>query len=248
MTFGLWPQTAKVDGVSIYTNRTKVVGSYTYYLGSDFEWYAEKSGDYYKVEPIKWRVVTDSYSGKKLLLSEKSLMHKIFESRGQGHHLNVNDYGLSSIREWLNDDFLNTAFTSEEQSMIPATEVDNSDDSTTDAGSNLPKAGFGYDNTSDQIFLLSKFEVTKNEYDFGAYNNSDSKRKRLPTDFAIAYGAPASGNVGWWLRSPSYEIVSKAQYVTVNGNAGDYKTYVNDDGSNNGKNCQGVVPALCVNP
>jgi hypothetical protein len=34
---------------------------------------------------------------------------------------------ICSAREWLNDTFLNTAFSKEEQKAIPMTELDNSD-------------------------------------------------------------------------------------------------------------------------
>lgn len=77
--FGFYPQTEKKDSVTI----TETVDSRGYYLGSDGEYYAKKSSGwfdayYFKVEPIKWRVLetqTDDYTGQEriLLLSEKIL-------------------------------------------------------------------------------------------------------------------------------------------------------------------------------
>lgn len=59
-----------------------------------------------------------------------------------------------SAREWLNDTFLNTAFSKEEQKAIPITELDNSDRLN-------PKIKFKgeLNNTQDRIFLLSKTEA-----------------------------------------------------------------------------------------
>ncbi len=95
VSFGSWPQTIKAANVSVDVSQTKKVGLFTYCKGSDGEWYfktkekayssgykysdgtkvAQSSANSYKwfkVEPIKWRVLTDNYngSGKKLLLAE----------------------------------------------------------------------------------------------------------------------------------------------------------------------------------
>lgn len=101
VTFGLWPQTVKAAKVRINENDTKAFGGYTCCRGDDGQWYCkvkEEVGGYdgdsytyhdgqkvekssansykwFKVEPIKWRVLTNSYegSGKKLLLAENAL-------------------------------------------------------------------------------------------------------------------------------------------------------------------------------
>ena len=99
VTFGLWPQTIKAANVEVSKQcKSKTVGDFTYYKRSDGQWYAEiketayqsfykysdgttvaqKSADSYKwfkVEPIKWRVLTTDYNGtgKKLLLAESIL-------------------------------------------------------------------------------------------------------------------------------------------------------------------------------
>ena len=106
--FGDWPQTIKAAGVTVDESRHTVVGAHTYYLGSDGAWYIKimedkagghegqlgfrysdgtkvqnkykKSYRYFKVEPIKWRIVTNNYngSGKKLLLAEVALTNERF--------------------------------------------------------------------------------------------------------------------------------------------------------------------------
>lgn len=78
--FGSYPQTIKASDVDI-TTTTKNQGQFTYYKGSDNEWYAKvvisKEGDcfefsneiiaennvayFFKVEPIRWRILNENY-------------------------------------------------------------------------------------------------------------------------------------------------------------------------------------------
>lgn len=284
VTFGLWPQTIIASGVTVDTNVTETHGAFTYCKGSDDEWYvkqsenaygsgymysdrttvaqsSDNSSKWFKVEPIKWRVLTTNYSGDKLLLAESILtsglayyLNKSSRSIG-GSAVYSNNYKYSTIRSWLNgsyeaDDtqvtayaekgFLQTAFTSTQQSAIKTTTVDNSAESTTDVAGFLKQASnYKCDNTCDKIFLLSMKEVTTIEYGFVG---DDSTRIRAATDFAKAAGVYfVAGTNGtgflWWLRSPSYEA-NRARSVSYNGNTA---TSINVDVSYNG-----VVPALCV--
>lgn len=105
VTFGSWPQTIKAANVEVDERcESKTVGDFTYYKGSDGQWYVHilenglksqwnleydpkysdgsdvKDSSYnsyrwFKVEPIKWRVLTTDYNGtgKKLLLAENVL-------------------------------------------------------------------------------------------------------------------------------------------------------------------------------
>ncbi|MBQ7159828.1 MAG: HAMP domain-containing protein, partial [Treponema sp.] len=98
--FGDWPQTIKAESVTVDETKTIVKGANTYYLGSDNYYYArckengynanykysdgtyvkklpQKSDElesikYFKVEPIKWRVLKEE-NGKSLLLAENIL-------------------------------------------------------------------------------------------------------------------------------------------------------------------------------
>ena len=163
VTFGSFPQSEKTSTVSI-TSETKIVGSFTYYKGDDNEWYAELNSKYYKVEPIKWRVLTTDYNGngKKLLLAENILIKKPYDD-------DSNSYADSTIRAYLTGDFLTTAFTQAEQDAIAATTVVNNARSTNpdsnDKQWNNGANPYASDTpTSDKIFLLSEQEVTKADY------------------------------------------------------------------------------------
>ena len=75
-----------------------------------------------------------------------------------------------TLRKWLNNDFLNAAFSAEERAIISKTRVtaDENPEYDTSPGND----------TNDKIFLLSITEVNK-------YFSSDEARKCAPTDYAI---------------------------------------------------------------
>ena len=290
VTFGLWPQTIKADGVTVDTSVTEPHGAFTYCKGSDGEWYvkqAEKacesgykysdgtaagqggtSEKWFKVEPIKWRVLATNYGGAKLLLAESILISDLqyYLDRNSrsigGATIHANNYKYSTIRAWLNgsyepDDtqatthagkgFLQSAFTSGQQAAIPAATVDNSAQSTTDVGGNVTSAtNYVCDDTNDKIFLLSEKEVTTSAYGFAAYDayGAGNARIRATTDFAKATGAfqnTAAGMGGaWLLRSPYYYVGYQVGTVTSQGNV--YQNHqVNTDNNN-----RGIAPALRV--
>ncbi|MBO4640408.1 MAG: hypothetical protein J5710_11685 [Treponema sp.] len=132
--FGDWPQTIKADNVTVDENKSEVHGAFTYYRGSDGCWYvkcaedalvsyykysdgtevAESSANstkYFKVEPIKWRVLTKDYngSGKALLLAENILTANVeyydyynVDRTVNGNTVYPNNYKESKIRAYLN--------------------------------------------------------------------------------------------------------------------------------------------------
>ena len=167
--FGDWPNTVKSETVTVDEKICVTVGANIYYYGNDDEWYAkckensasvqytysdgtsvkksvENSTKYFKVEPIKWRVLD---STKKLLLAENILARSSFfssysqERTIEDETVYPNNYEHSKIRAYLNGlryyvssqsensdyeskGFLQSAFTLELQDKIAVTEVDNS--------------------------------------------------------------------------------------------------------------------------
>ena len=99
----------------------------------------------------------------------------------------------STIRTWLNDTFLNTAFSPEEQLMISNTGISGDNNA-------YAKNGIPPENTSDKVFLLSIDEAEK-------LFPSNLERQSSPTLFAQNRGCEVStytSAASWLLRSPHF--------------------------------------------
>ena len=158
-------------------------------------------------EVITWRVLALE-GGKALLVSEKCLDCKPYDeekkpvawdslqSLQEGNYNDKKDtttWETCSLRSWLNNEFLNAAFTPEEQQAILTSDVINEDNPRfkTEAGMD----------TSDRVFLLSIADVKSEKYFSG-----DADRQAPSTAYAVSF-APERGHGPWgyWLRSPGYE-------------------------------------------
>ena len=266
--FGKYPQTLKADNVTV----GDVADEDGYYLGSDGERYAKVVADpygsgytfldgsavtegntyYFKVEPIRWRILSES-DGSAFILADGIIANHYYHHTSSsttidGEKVYANNYKHSDIRAWLNGEFMNTAFGEVAQGLIETTEVDNSVYST---GYSSNK--YACENTFDKVFLLSYGEVTNNEYGFASdYSDYDTARSMTVSDYARSTGAYMNtsnsyfGCGYWWLRSPSFNDSYYARYVNRNGyvdfNYFDYNAhyYIVSDGNS------GVVPALNI--
>jgi uncharacterized repeat protein (TIGR02543 family) len=169
---------------------------------------------YFKVEPIKWRVLEEA-DGTYTLLSEYIIDKQVFnaslENRTIGDQtIYANNYEHSTIREWLNNAFYNKAFSTPEKGSILTTLVDNSASTTT--SSTNPYVS---NNTMDKVYLLSYQEARSSTYGF----STSSTRRAVTTDYARAVGASMNistsyyGNCSWWLRSPHSNYSNNAHFV-----------------------------------
>ncbi len=287
MTLGKWPQTIKADGVTVNESESTINGAFTYYKGSDNEWYVKQSekacsseikysdgtvvgqggtsNKYFKVEPIKWRVLSTNYGGKKLLLANNALaLCAYYDTKEEDRTgIHPNNYKESRVRAFLNGlsytksgttnsefngkGFLQTAFTDSEQSSILTTNVDNSAASTACQGVS-PASISACDNTNDKIFALSLNEAADSAYGFSSYNDSTSGNTRIimASDYAKACGVLCSSNrygSSWLLRSP---VENGANYYGVRICAGSGKISPATLDSDGGK-ITGIVPSICVN-
>ncbi len=214
--FGEWPQSIKEDNVTINEAKIKKSGMYIYYKGSDGAWYYELYNVYFKVEPIKWRVLTDNYNGNTLLLAENSLIDcqfydYIFNRDIDGKEVYPNNYEYSKVRAFLNGlsypvkeaedspqvtntqflgkGFLQTAFSGNALKVIVPTVVDNSAGSTTDAAMIQATADkYVCSDTTDKVFLLSKNEISSAEFGFSYYYMADSFRIRNASEYLNLMG------------------------------------------------------------
>lgn len=211
---------------------------YTTYSSSTSNSYQDDNGYstrtvyWFKYEPIKWRILTES-DGKAMILSELMLDSQQYDSSGS------HNYADSTIRAWLNDSFYNTAFGAMQQAIIETTEVDNSAYST--GSSSNP---YACENTFDKVFLLSYMEAVNSSYGFSMSWSSITTRQKQGSDYCKAQGlyTASNGNGYWLIRSPNDSLASHNSYnsnvVSTNGTLS--LRSAADTTSN------GVVPALVI--
>ena len=153
------------------------------------------------LEPIEWLVLdVDHANHRALLISSKGLDSLPFHET-----LAEVTWETCDLRTWLNTEFLETAFSSREQSLILTTQLENSNH-----------------NTEDKIFLLSSAEAER-------CFDSDSARKGAPTAYAAALGAQSAETDSgwWWLRSPG-SAGDRACFVRFGGSTDELE--VNQEG------------------
>ena len=158
---------------------------------------------WFKYETIKWNIV-DENDGKKMLVSSLVLDsqeyypsvlddEQFYHNGGIGY---ANNYALSNIRKFINNDFYNTAFTDSEKEKIETTLVDNSLESTDGL-----KDKCICEDTYDKIFLLSCKEFkTYFDYSIKKWENTRDDSPIEATDYAKCQGIDKY--FPRWLRSP----------------------------------------------
>ena len=161
-------------------------------IGYDDEYDEIYAPRFYKVEPIRWRYL--SQEGKKVQYRSENLLcereWKTTDTLASGQKLN--NYKESDIRKWLNGEFLNKAFYYDRALILP-TDVDNSVSSTMDySNSNICS------NTNDRVYLLSKKDIYNENYGF------------VDDESRLAYYNGKADD--WWTRSPDASAKANGTY------------------------------------
>lgn len=187
-------------------------------------------------EDIAW-LVLEVKDGKALVVSKYALDCKQYNTSNTDV-----TWETCSLRKWLNNDFLNSAFVTGEQEKIQNTYI---------PADKYPVTQEEVGNaTTDKVFLLSADEANK-------YFTMQQQRKCVPTEYAISRGAETgsmtswddddetiSDNCYWWLRGAglgSWGIgrdLDKARFVARDGEI--------TDGTDVDSNDKGVRPAMWV--
>ncbi|MCR4899485.1 MAG: DUF6273 domain-containing protein [Treponema sp.] len=281
--FGDFPQTVTANNISYSTDKVYkdwYLGSDGYFYEKSLEnaWHSNNMGfvhekysngqsipyntpdgtNYFKVEPIKWRVLNPDATGteKKILVAETVLTSKIVyygsktESRTlDGKTIYPSNYKYSNIRAWLNgidNQFVtdggtrnnNTPDWSNKGFLQKAFTISAQELIASTEVSHRPlywnEKSYVCDNTIDKIFLLG--HEADGAYGFLEYHNSDFARMRPATDYALAIGVRVyDGESEWWSRVA--KDTNLVRYETL-------KTLINSasvDTTN-----IGVLPALCL--
>ena len=201
-----------------------------------------------KKTPIKWRVL--SVDGDDVfLMADKNLDCQRYNDTYTDVTWEtctmrswLNGYGAESNRDgkdYSGNNFLNNAFSVEEQSAIKTTNVVNHDN---------PEYGTeGGNDTTDKVYLLSLDEVKNLSYGFGSHNSTSATRVAVNTAYTAGGGEieseymSSAGKVDyWWLRSSGI--------ISFYASCVDYNGYVSADGGIVGSiDSYGVRPALHLN-
>lgn len=218
--FGSYPQTEiagqaltdEIRNASYDANGDATVNGIGYRRVNDSDYADYIHYRYYRWEKIKWRVLQNN-GDTLFVLADRGLDCKKY------HQELTNDtWETCSLRQWLNDDFYNTAFSSGEQSAIIEQTVAN------EANAEYETAGGTA--TQDYVYLLSVEEWTN-----PAYGYCDEVYKTMPaSDYAGLMGAAIDSDDGtcyWWLRSLS-NTKNSAMAVSSYGGITHYEVNTQD--------------------
>lgn len=189
----------------------------------------EKGINYFLFEPIRWTVLRKDASAYSLVTEsviDVQYWNTEFYEYKDPETFEVeqiyNNYEKSTIRKWLNDEFLNLAFNDVEKNTILTTEVDNSPTST-----NNEENKYCCNNTIDRVYLLSKQEITSDPFS-NSVSQKDPKRIGKTTDYArcvateeMLMDIETYGNIAWWTRSPSAKFNYSSTCVWNIGSVGE---------------------------
>lgn len=182
---------------------------------------------------VKW-IVLEKQDGKVLLISKCCI-----DAKPYNEEYAPVTWETCTLRQWLNDDFFNEAFSEKEKELICDTHLQNPDN---------PEYGTdGGNDTTDKVFLLSIDEASR-------YFADNEARLTYATAYAKENGA-GDKNAWWGLRSPGED----ENNVAMVGDVGSISSYsdgksvyvnkdgaVNCDGQNVGSNF-GIRPAIWAN-
>lgn len=170
-------------------------------------------------EPIEWYVLYTK-DDTALLLSKYALFPGAYNDSGK-----ASTWDKCTLRDWMNDIFYETAFSSTEQNVILDTIL---------VGEENPVYGTSAgDETLDKVFILSISEAKK-------YLTDNRMLKGIPTEYAVTCGTRESddGTCWYWLRNPG-KTRANAAYVTTN-------VVISESGAPVNYNDSGIRPAIWV--
>lgn len=216
-TIGIWAsgmnaaRTAFQAGVNIARRSEVKENAYIPNVGDivNFGTYKPGANALLKGKEIEW-IVLDVQEDKALLISKYGLDVKPYN----GDKIDI-DWENCTLRKWLNNDFINVAFSTEERKRIVPTRVINDD--------NPDYPAKGGNDTEDYIFCLSLAEANH-------YFDSSADKICDPTEYAIARDVLTSGigSCWWWLRSPGAHSTDAA-FVHYDGVSNSSGRSINSD-------------------
>ncbi len=179
-------------------------------------------------EPIEW-IVLSKENGEVFATSKYLIENMPYNDENVG-----TTWETCTLRKWLNEDFLNEAFTDEERSRLKAQYLIN--------GDNVKNGLDGGNDTVDRIFLLSYDDVVNPAYGFsGDYTEDDINRLSWLSAYALSKNPYHTDldtvtSAIWWIRMPGI----------VNTEVGGVNGYGRVDQTFSNTAPLGVRPAICL--
>ncbi|MCR5309063.1 MAG: DUF6273 domain-containing protein [Bacilli bacterium] len=173
--------------------------------------YKVKTVHWFSYDTIEWNVLKEE-NGKAFIVSNIVLDNQTYypteESNKFDHNQGngfANNYELSNIRRYLNNNFYVTSFNSQEKEIVQTTNVDNSNKSDVENPYVCSK-------TEDKIFLLSESEIID-------YLKTKEERIAKGSDYSKCQGLVGTDSTCyWWLRSPMFNNATRSTLVDIDGN------------------------------
>ncbi len=264
----------KYRGFYMKEFRPAVYGSLGYsYISANH--YTNHQVYWFKVEPIKWRILTTS-GNSAYIMSDIALDAFWLEPNRRGTGFYKGEYGIFRgakesdvdgtyannweycfLRRWLNETFYNEVFNDLQKEIIKTTRLDNSARScnpnaypkyysNSENAAGENKYAAQCKDTDDKIFLLSLRDITNTMYGFNKdVLAKDPARNLQATDFAKFRGAPMD------IYEEKYVTWYTRSPTLGSGNSG-YSTFVLDRHAKGAIDSiqlipdGGVVPALWI--
>ena len=190
---------------------------------------------YFRYEPLKWRII--EINGDEIMLMADKLSDCVPYNRVS----EAVSWKGSYLRQFLNDEFYDHAFSIEEKEAIIEKQIENNPNRSYDTD-----CGHA---TADKVFVLSSEEVYLDKkatrHGFYPYTGVDDPAKRFrPTMYAMARGTWYSpvetyrGNSFWFMRTNGY-CESSVTYICDMG-------YIYEHGTDVSCADSGILPVICV--
>ncbi|MBR5113500.1 MAG: hypothetical protein IK097_08780 [Clostridia bacterium] len=207
---------------------------------------------YYLFEPLTWRIlnpetglmvcdeIVDSIVYQNThIKSDENDYYAEYAWADEEHTHYATDYTVSNMRDFLNGDFYDAAFTDEQKAKIKTVELDNRTQMTVNGITGYEQ--YDWESTSDKVFLLSPCDVLNPDYGFDPDPMAkDPQRVLYGNDYS---GYPEGDSLdNWWpLRAGgdgAWYLSRRPGACTHSGQVGTTAAWANDT--------HPVVPAVCL--
>lgn len=176
--------TVNLNGESVKIKRVKATDR-LYSNGNKYsdryKWADKVNYHYFKYEPVKWRVLSDT-NDEMFIFAAKAL-----NTVKYSNNFRNTDWENCSLREYLNTTFIDDAFTRDEKAVILDTMVESPYYTENPVGDLIRH------DTIDKVYILSDDELGKDmkgyNYGFAGIGKNDESKRIQPTTYAFAMGA-----------------------------------------------------------